>query len=241
MLVVGNRVWMRKSGGRRLSGMEGRGLVGLAARTVDGTEVGRISEVVADEESGEVTHVVVEREDELMEVPISEISLDPEEDFVTVRSDASDDEPGDHLGDEAVGPEEPAPLASDVEDTRHEGQFVSEPESPEESQTEEDLAREDWEDESYTPVDSGYPRTDAYIDPETGEEEVDPALREGNDPADEVARVLDGTELEARSVRDGVVELSGSASREELEAAMSNLMEIPEVSEVDAADVVDVG
>ena len=41
--------------------MEEQGLVGLEARSADGAEVlGRISEVVTDEETGEVTHVLVE-------------------------------------------------------------------------------------------------------------------------------------------------------------------------------------
>ncbi|MGB3634034.1 MAG: PRC-barrel domain-containing protein, partial [Rubrobacteraceae bacterium] len=154
--------------------MEERGLVGLEARTPDGGEVGRISEVLTDEESGEVTHVMVEREDQRFEVPISALSLDPETDFATFHADRSDEEPGDHAGDE-VEPETAAPLQSSVEDRRHEGQLVTEPEAAEEAQSEADLVREDWEDEASTPVDSGYPRTDAYINPDTGEAEVDPA------------------------------------------------------------------
>ena len=43
--------------------MEERGLVGLEARAADGTEIGRISDVITDEESGEVTHVLVEMEE----------------------------------------------------------------------------------------------------------------------------------------------------------------------------------
>ncbi|MCA1687491.1 MAG: PRC-barrel domain-containing protein, partial [Actinobacteria bacterium] len=44
---------------RRFRPLDERGLVGLEARARDGTEVGRISEVMTDEESGEVTHVLV--------------------------------------------------------------------------------------------------------------------------------------------------------------------------------------
>jgi sporulation protein YlmC with PRC-barrel domain len=43
--------------------LEERGLVGLEARAADGTEIGRISDVITDEESGEVTHVLVEMEE----------------------------------------------------------------------------------------------------------------------------------------------------------------------------------
>lgn len=217
--------------------MEERGLVGLVARTAEGAEVGRISEVLADEESGEVTHVVVEREEERFEVPISSISLDPGADFATFHADRADEEPGDHAGD-AVGPEEYAPAESAVEDRRHEGQLATEPESTEEAQAEEDLVREDWENETHTPVDSGYPRTDAYVDPETGEAEVDPAMNEGEALGDDVERLLDDTGLEARSVKDGVVALTGAAARQEdLEAAIEELMGLDGVLGVDAADV----
>lgn len=221
--------------------MEERGLVGLEARTADGTEVGRISEVLEDEESGEVTHVVVEREEELFEVPITALSLDPDADFATFHADRSDEEPGDHVGDEEE-PEGYAPSRSDAEDLRHEGQLVTEPEkSDEEAQSEADLVREDWEDETYTPVDSGYPRTDAYVDPDTGEAEVDPAINEGYGVDDEVARLLDGTGLEVRAANEGVVELTGAAAtREDLEEVVREVMGLDEVLEVNTTDV-DVG
>src|SRR4051812_45825829 len=151
--------------------MEEQGLVGLAARVADGEEVGRISEVVVDERTGEVTHVIVEMdEDRRMEIPITALSLDPESDFATFHADPSDEEPGDHVGD-AEEPQGYAP-ARDLgpEDRQHEGQLVGEPESDEEAQAEKDLVREDWEDETHTPTDSGYPRNDAYIDPESGQE-----------------------------------------------------------------------
>ena len=181
--------------------MEERGLVGLEARTWEGEEVGRISEVVTDERTGEVTHVIVEMdEDRLMEIPIADLSLDPEADFATFHADPSDEKPGDHA-DDAERPQGYAP-ARDLgpEDRRHEGQLVGEPESEEEAQAGEDLVREDWEDETHTPTDSGYPRTDAYIDPDRGQErERYPA--EGEDLRSDVEQLLDGTELKVREVR----------------------------------------
>ena len=219
---------------------ERRGLVGLEARARDGEEIGRISEVVTDEETGEVTHVIVEiDEEEQMEVPITALSLDPEADFATFHADPSDDEPGDHIGD-AEKPQGYAPGRSDEEDLRHEGQFVAAPESEEEAQRPEDLAREDWEDETYTPTDSGYPRNDAYVDPDTGQDrERYPA--EGEDLRSDVEQLLDGTELGVREVREGVVELEGFVgSQEDLEEVVVEIMEIDEVREVDTTDV-DVG
>lgn len=220
--------------------MEDRGLIGLEARTAGGEEVGRIAELVTDEQSGALTHVVIERGEERFEVPVTAISLDRDADFVTFHADRSDEEPGDHVEDE-VEPEGAAPLESAVEDRRHEGQLVTEPESNEETQSEADLVREDWEDEAHTPVDSGYPRTDAYIDPDTGEAEVDPALNEGEDLGDDVEKLLDDTNLETRAAKDGVVELTGAAAtRQDLEEVIEELMGLDGVREVDATDV-DVG
>ena len=219
--------------------MEERSLVGLEARTAEGEEVGRISEVLTDEESGEVTHVVLERGDERFEVPVAALSIDEEADFATFHADRSDEEPGDHTGDEEE-PEEYAPLESGEEDYRHEGQFTTEPESPEEAQAPEDLVREDWEDETYTP-DSGYPRNDTYIDPDTGEEETDPLMKDNEGVEDDVADLLDGTELRVRSVKDGVVELTGTVRRrEDLSESVEELMGLDGVLEVDTTDV-DVG
>src|ERR687893_2244794 len=116
---------------------EERGLIGMEARSADGAEAGRISEVVTDEMSGEVTHVVVENGEERIEVPISALTLDPEADFATFHADSSDDEPGDHVGDEE-NPEEYAPLESEADDTRHEGQLVTIPGDDEDAQSQED-------------------------------------------------------------------------------------------------------
>jgi hypothetical protein len=210
--------------------VEGRGLAGLEARTADGAEIGRIVEVIADEKSGEVTHVIVQRDEERFEVPISTISLDPGADFATLHADRSDDDPGDHVGD-----------AESPKGYEHEGQLATEPQSPAEAQAEEDLeAREDWEDQTYTP-DSGYPRNDAYVDPETGEEESDPLMEENETLADDVGDLLADTDLEVRSAEDGIVELSGAAAiQEDLEEIVREIMGLEGVLEVDSTDV-DVG
>jgi hypothetical protein len=223
--------------------LQERGLIGLGARAADGTEIGRIVEVVADEESGEVTHVVVETESgERLEAPITGLSLDPDADFATFEADPSDEEPGDHAGDEIAPDDDYAPGDVDEgEDYEHEGQFVAEPEDRNAAQSQEDLeTREDWEDETYTP-DSGYPRNDVYVDPDTGETATDPLLRENKDTSDDVADLLDGTDLEALSVREGVVELTGAvATQEDLEEIVREIMGLDDVLEVDTTDV-DVG
>ena len=237
--------------------------MGLEARAADGTEIGRISEVVTDEESGEVTHVLVERDEgEQLEIPISALTLDPEADFATFHADPSDDEPGDHIGDE-VGvategldtdatptsderPQGYAPAESDApDDYEHEGQFVSRPQDPDEAQPLEEAQRESgeaggWEDEGSTP-DSGYPRNDVYIDPDTGEEEQDPYLQDSETLEDDVEDLINDTDLEVRSVNDGVVELTGSAAtQEDLEEMVREIMGLDGVLDVDTTDV-DVG
>jgi hypothetical protein len=220
--------------------VEERGLVGLEARGADGAEVGRIAEVITDEESGEVTHVIIVRDEERFEVPISSISLDPGADFATFHADRSGEEPGDHVGD-AEEPEGYAPRRSEKEDSDHEGQFVTKPQSPAEAQPEEDLeAREDWEDETYTP-DSGYPRNDAYVDPETGEVETDPLIEENVTLEDDVEDLLADTGLGGRSTEDGIVELTGTAAtQEDLDETVQELMSLDGVLEVDTTDV-DIG
>jgi len=219
------------------------GLIGLEARAEDGTEIGRIAEVVADEEGG-VTHVIVETEEgERLEVGITRLSLDPDADFATFVADASDVEPGDHRDDEAE-PEGYAPNEIDdqtAEDYEHEGQLVTDPEDEEETRHVEDLkTREDREDDSYT-SDSGYPRNDAYVDPDTGKVEVDPLLSDIESVEHDVAGLLDGTNLEVRSVREGVVELTGAAAtQEDLEDISREIMGLEDVLGVDTTDV-DVG
>jgi sporulation protein YlmC with PRC-barrel domain len=224
--------------------LQERSLIGLEARVADGTEVGRIVEVVTDEDGGEVTYVIVETEEgEQLEVPITSLSLDPDADFATFRADASDVEPGDHTDDE-IEPEDYAPEEIDdpsEEDYEHEGQLVTDPEDENEAKLVEDLkTREDWEDESYT-SDSGYPRNDVYIDPDTGATEEDPLLSNIESVKHDVAELLDGTNLKVSNVREGVVELTGAAStQEDLDEIVREVMGLDEVLEVDTTDV-DVG
>ena len=226
--------------------MEEKGLIGLEARMQDGTEVGRVLEVLTDEATGNVTHVVVEAdEEERMEIPIGDLDLDPDADFATYHADPSDEEPGDHLGD-AERPEGYAPAQSDVEDHEHEGQFATTPTDPDEAQAPEDLDREaaaagGWQDEATNTVDSGYPRNDVYIDPDTGEEELDPALKDNKTLQDDVEDLINGTELKVRAVKDGVVELSGRAgTQEDLDESVREILGLDGVLDVDTTDV-DVG
>ncbi len=225
--------------------MDDRGLVGLEARTPEGDEVGRISEVVVDD-GGAVTHVVVERDAQRFEVPVTAITLDRDADFATFHADRSDDEPGDHVGDEEI-PQGYAPNQSDVDDAEHEGQFVTTPTDPDEAVSLDQQAATEadeaggWEDEDSTTVDSGYPRTDAYIDPDTGQEVVDPQLQDNDSVDDDVRDLINGTGLEVRAVKDGVVELTGrAASREDLRESVDEIMGLTEVRDVDTTDV-DVG
>jgi hypothetical protein len=226
--------------------LEEQGLIGLEARTQDGTEVGRVLEVLTDEATGNVTHVLVETdEEERLEIPIGELDLDPDADFATFHADPSDEEPGDHLGD-AERPEGYAPSQSEVEDYEHEGQFATTPTDPDEAQAPEDLDREadeagGWQDEATNTVDSGYPRNDVYIDRDTGEEELDPAMQDNETLEDDVEDLVNGTELDVRAVKDGVVELSGrAATQEDLDESVREILGLDGVLDVDTTDV-DVG
>ena len=226
--------------------MEEQGLIGLGARTRDGTEVGRVLEVLTDEATGDVTHVVVETgEEERMEIPIGDLDLDPDADFATFHADPSDEEPGDHLGD-AERPEGYAPAQSDVEDYEHEGQFVTTPTDPDEATSTEDAQREadeagGWQDEGTNTIESGYPRTDVYIDPDTGEEELDPAMEDNETLEDDVEDLVNGTELAVRAVREGVVELSGRVvTQEDLDESVREILGLDGVLDVDTTDV-DIG
>ena len=230
--------------------MEERDLVGLEARAADGSEIGRIMEVITDDETGEVTHVIVEVADvvasreeleDVFQVPISGITVDPDADFAIFHADRSDDEPGDHLGDEieSLGY---APGQSDgPDDYEHEGQFVTTPD-PDEAKPPEDIVKEsgeagDWQDESFVP-DSGYPRNDVYIDPDTGEEVLDPRLEDNESLQDDVEDIIVDTGLEVRSAVDGIVVLTGAvASQEDLEEIITEIMGLDEVREVDTSDV----
>jgi sporulation protein YlmC with PRC-barrel domain len=230
--------------------LEERGLVGIEARTTDGTEIGRISEVIVDED-GTITHVVVERDDggpelERVEVPITSLTLDRDADFATFHADRSDEEPGDHLGDEER-PQGYAPNQSDVDDAEHEGQFVTTPTDPDEAVSLDEQASTEadeaggWQDEEFTTDDSGYPRTDVYIDPDTGEEVIDPQLKENETLKDDVDDLISETALRARRAQEGIVELTGeAATQEDLDEVEREVMGLDEVLEVDTTDV-DVG
>jgi len=224
--------------------MEDTGLVGLEARAGDGGEVlGRIVQVITDEDSGELTHVLVESENgEQSEVPITQIQLDPEADFATFHADPSDDEPGDHIGDEKT-PQGYAPNRPlGPEDRQHEGQFVSTPEDPAEAQGQEELdaaaaEASGYEDEGTNPTDSGYPRNDAYIDPDTGEDRERYTDGAGG-VRDDVEAALDGTELRLAAITEGVVELEGQiGSQEDLDILISDITGIEGVVDVDTTDV----
>jgi hypothetical protein len=223
--------------------VEERGLVGLEARAADGSVVGRISSILTDEGSGEVTHVVVEPDEgEQLEVPITEVSLDPDADFATFHADSFDDEPGDHIGDRER-PEGYAPVESyGPDDYERESQFVTTPQDPADAAPPEDLVKEsgeagDWQDEGSLP-DSGYPRNDVYIDPDTGEEKIEPRLEDNETLEDDVEDLIADTGVAVRSAEDGVVVLAGSAAtQEDLEEVIAEIMGLDEVQEVDTTDV----
>jgi hypothetical protein len=184
--------------------VEGESFLGLEVRANDGTDLGRVTDVITDGATGEVTHLVLEWEGVDAEVPLSAVTLDEDGDFATYSPDASDVEPGDHVGDEYkpgdhVGDEykpggySPAWEAiPDQEDYERRGQFVHLGDLDEPPVSPAQVAREDWEDESYEP-DSGYPENDAFIDEQTGEETY--AYRDGDDLQADVAEVLDSTEV----------------------------------------------
>ena len=171
------------------------------------------------------------------------MTLDPEADFAAFGADASDEEPGDHVDDE-VEVQGYAPNRSDVDDSEHEGQFVTSPTDEHEAA---DLGQEisteaseasGYEDEGSTTPESGYPRNDAYIDPDTGEEETDPALQDNETLQDDIEDLVNDTELEVRAVKDGVVELTGrAATQEDLDESVAEITGLDGVLEVDTADV----
>lgn len=222
--------------------MEEQGLIGLEARSADGTEVvGRISEVITDEVTGEVTHVLVEGDGgDQTEVPISDITLDSGADFAAFDADASDEEPGDHAGDK-VEPQGYAPNQSDVDDSEHEGQFVTSPtDEHEAADPAQEAATEasGYEDEGSTTAESGYPRNDAYINADTGEEETDPAFKDNETLQDDVEDLVNGTELEVRAAKDGVVELTGrAATQDDLDQSVAEITGLDSVLEVDTTEV----
>ncbi len=233
--------------------MERENFLGLEVRANDGTDLGRVTDVITDGVTGEVTHLVLKRGGVDTEVAVSAVVLDEDGEFATYSPDASDVEPGDHVGDEYkpgdhVGDEykpggySPAWEAiPDQEDYERQGQFVHLGDLDEPPVSPAQVAREDWEDESYEP-DSGYPENDAFIDEQTGEETD--AYRDGDDLRADVAEVLDSTEvyddtgIRLRRIVGSVVVLGGAAaSREDLDAVVAEILDLDGVADVDTTDV----
>jgi hypothetical protein len=236
--------------------VEGESFLGLEVRANDGTDLGRVTDVITDRATGDVTHLVLKRGGVDAEVAVSAVALDEDGEFATYSPDASDVEPGDHVGDEYkpgdhVGDEykpggySPAWEAIPAqEDHERQGQFVHLRDLDEPPVSPAQEAREDWEDESYEP-DSGYPENDAFIDEQTGEETY--AYRDGDDLRADVAEVLDSTEvyddtgIRLRRIVGTVVVLGGAAaSREDLDAVVAEILDLDGVADVDTTDV-DVG
>ena len=233
--------------------MERESFLGLEVRANDGTDLGRVTDVITDGATGEVTHLVLKWGGVDTEVAVSAVALDEDGEFATYSPDASDVEPGDHVGDEYkpgdhVGDEyEPGGYSPaweaipDQEDYERQGQFVHLGDLDEPTVSPAQVAREDWEDESYEP-DSGYPENDAFIDEQTGEETY--AYRDGEDLRADVAEVLDSTEvyddtgIRLRRIIGSVVVLGGAAaSREDLDAVVAEILDLDGVADVDTTDV----
>ena len=233
--------------------MERENFLGLEVRANDGTDLGRVTDVITNGATGEVTHLVLKRGGVDTEVAVSAVVLDEDGEFATYFPDASDVEPGDHVDDEYkpgdhVGDEykpggySPAWEAiADQEDYERQGQFVHLGDLDEPPVSPAQVAREDWEDESYKP-DSGYPENDAFIDEQTGEETD--AYRDGDDLRADVAEVLDSTEvyddtgIRLRRIVGSVVVLGGAAaSREDLDAVVAEILDLDGVADVDTTDV----
>ena len=56
--------------------MERETFLGLEVRANDGSDLGRVTDVITDEATGEVTHLVLEREGVDAEVALSAVALD---------------------------------------------------------------------------------------------------------------------------------------------------------------------
>ena len=207
--------------------MERESFLGLEVRANDGTDLGRVTDVITNGATGEVTHLVLEWGGVDTEVAVSAVVLDEDGEFATYSPDASDVEPGDHVGDEyEPGGYSPVWEATPAqEDYERQGQFVHLGDLDEPPVSPAQVAREDWEDESYKP-DSGYPENDSFVDEQTGEETY--AYRGGDDLRADVAEVLDSTEvyddtgIRLRQIVGTVVVLGGvAASREDLDAVVA--------------------
>ncbi len=223
--------------------VEADSFLGLEVRANDGTDLGRVTDVITDRVTGEMTHLVLEWGGVRAEVAVAAVALDEDGEFATYSPDASDVEPGDHVNDEyKPGGYSPAWAAiPDQEDNERLGQFVHAEDLDEPPASPAQVAREDWEDESYEP-DSGYPENDAFVDEQTGEETD--AYRDGDDLRADVAEVLDSTEvyddtgIRLRQIVGTVVVLGGTAaSREDLDAVVAEILDLEGVADVDTTDV----
>ena len=223
--------------------MERENFLGLDVRANDGTDLGRVTDVIADEATGEVTHLVLKRGGVDAEVAVSAVTLDEDGEFATYSPDASDVEPGDHAGDK-YEPEGYSPVweaTPDQEDYERQGQFVHIGDLDEPPVSPAQEAREDWEDEPEEP-DSGYPENDAFVDEQTGEETD--AYRDGDDLRADVTEVLDSTQIyddtgiRLQRIVGTVVVLEGAAaSREDLDAVVAEILDLDGVADVDVTDV----
>jgi hypothetical protein len=216
---------------------------GLEVRADDGTDLGRVTDVITDRATGEVTHLLLKSGGVDAEVSVSAVALDEDGEFATYSPDASDVEPGDHAGDE-YKPQGYSPAweaTPDEEEYGRLGQFVHLEDLDEPPASPAQEAREDWEDESYEP-DSGYPENETFVDEQTGEETG--AYRGGGDLRADVGEVLDSTEvhdetgIRLRRIVGAVVVLEGdAASREDLDFVVAEILDLDGVADVDATDV----
>lgn len=223
--------------------MEVESFLGLEVRANDGTDLGRVTDVITDGATGEVTHLVLESGGVDAEVAVSAVALDEDGEFATYSPDASDVEPGDHVDDEyRPGGYSPVWEATpDEEEYGRQGQFVHIGDLDEPPASPAQEAREDWEDEAFEP-DSGYPENETFIDEQTGEETE--AYRDGDDLRADVAEILDSTEvyddtgIRLRRIVGTVVVLGGAAaSREDLDAVVAEIRNLDGVADVDTTDV----
>ena len=73
--------------------MERESFLGLEVRANDGTDLGRVTDVITDGATGEVTHLVLKWGGVDTEVAVSAVVLDEDGEFATYSPDASDVEP----------------------------------------------------------------------------------------------------------------------------------------------------
>ena len=223
--------------------MEGESFLGLEVRASDGTNLGRVTDVITDRATGEVTHLVLEWGVVNVEVAVSAVALDEDVEFATYSPDASDVGPGDHVDDEyKPGGYSPVwEVTPAQDDYERQGLFVHVRDLDEPPASPAQVAREDWEDESYEP-DSGYPENETFVDEQTGEETE--TYRDGDDLRADVEEVLDSTEvyddtgIRLRRIVGTVVVLGGAAaSRVDLDAVVAEILDLDDVADVDTTDV----